>query len=445
MTVPMRSVMLWCLPALFACTGKDDTGSPSVVIGDVTAEVSPVIPTVVTVRWTTDVESVGFVTFGDGRTTPIETVPATEHSAVLLGLHTETATDYQVVVPTDGGDLQSDVATVTTGILSNVLPTLTLEGDGNDLYTVAPILGGATGPAIIDATGNFVWYYPDTRGLDVYRAHLSRDGASMLYNAGSVSGDPAEDSVLVRVSLDGTSEVATPVPLLAHDFVELPDGTLSAIAVEYRDVDGSQVRGDKIVEVAPDGTQTDVWSAWDCFDPAVDIGTDAEIGWTFANALDYEEADDAYYLSIRNFSSIVKIDRASGQCEWVFGTTAATITPAAGDDVFLHEHQFDVVDGGIVVFDNAGAGSVSRVVEYSLDPTQPTADEIWSFYPDPSIYTFVLGDVQRLDGGDTLVDFAVGGEIDRVTPAGEVTWRLNTALGYAFGFFEAEPDLYVNR
>ncbi len=437
--------LLGLAPLVLACTGKPGPGDASVTIGDVTAEVSPVIPTVVTVTWTTDVASVGYVRFGDGLTTPTESVAATEHSAVLLGLHMQTAVDYQVVVQAEEGDITSDTASVTTGILPNTLPTLTLDGDGNDLYTVAPILGGVVGPAIIDATGNFVWYYPDTRGLDVYRARLSRDGTSVLYNAGSVSGDPAQDSALVRVSLDGTSEVATPVPLLAHDFVELPDGTLSAIAVEYRDFNGSQLRGDKIVEVAPDGTQTDAWSVWDCFDPAVDVGTDTEIGWTFANALDYDEADDAYYLSIRNFSSIVKIDRATGTCDWVFGTTAATITPASGDDVFLHEHQFEVLDSSILVFDNAGAGSQSRALEYSFDPTQPTASEIWSFYPDPSIFTFVLGDVHRLDDGDTLVDFAVGGEIDRVTPAGDVTWRLDAALGYAFGFFEAEPDLYVAR
>ena len=47
----------------------------------------------------------------------------------------------------------------------------------------------------------------------------------MIYNAASVSGDPADDSVLVKVALDGSSEEEIVVPLLAHDFVEHPDGT----------------------------------------------------------------------------------------------------------------------------------------------------------------------------------------------------------------------------
>ena len=33
------------------------------------------------------------------------------------------------------------------------------------------------------------------------------------------------------------------------------------------------------------------------------------MGWTFANALDYDPADDAYYLGMRNFSSIARINR----------------------------------------------------------------------------------------------------------------------------------------
>lgn len=427
------------LSLLAGCHGDE------VVISDVTAAVSPVIGTVVTVSWTTDAPSVGYVAFGDGQTTPVETVAATDHHAVLLGLRAETAVDYHVVVTGGRRDIASDVQTATTGILPNELPSLTLTGDGNDLYTVAPLLGSVTGPAIIDPQGHFVWYYPDHRGLDVYRARLSRDGTAVIYNAGSVSGDPAQDSVLVKVSLDGTHEDAIPVPLLAHDFVELPDGTLAAIVVEYRDFNGAPLRGDKIVEVAPDGTQTDVWSTWDCFDPAVDVGTDQEIGWTFSNALDYDEAADAYTLSIRNFSDLVRIDRQTGTCDWVFGSTSATFGPEPGSDIFLHEHQFEVRPDSLLVFDNAGAGASSRVLEYSFDPAAHQADEIWSFSPDPSIFTFVLGDVARQDDGDTLIDWAVGGQIDRVSAAGDVKWRLNTQLGTAFGFFEPTADLYATR
>jgi len=66
------------------------------------------------------------------------------------------------------------------------------------------VLGNTTAVTIIDPAGEVVWYHTEDRDLDFYRARLSLDGTSVLYNAASVSGDPAEDSELVRVALDGS-------------------------------------------------------------------------------------------------------------------------------------------------------------------------------------------------------------------------------------------------
>jgi hypothetical protein len=173
------------------------------------------------------------------------------------------------------------------------------------------------------------------------------------------------------------------------------------------------------------------------------VGDDQENGWTFANALDYDPVEDAFLLSLRNFSTIVRIDRASGTCPWAFGSAGATFAPAAGSSRFLHEHQFDLRDDRLLVFDNAGAGGlVSRVLEYDFDPGTGRAEEVWSYQNDPPIFTFVLGDVLRLDDGDTIIDWATGAQIDRVGPSGELKWRVSANIGFAFGFFEAEEDLY---
>lgn len=423
---------------LVACQGKDK-GDAASGIDDLNAVISEVIPTVATVSWTTEQPTTGQVRFGPdlALSTPMEAVASTEHSAVLVGMSADRDHDWQVVLE-DGRE--SALQTLHTGGLSNALPALTVTGSGQDRFLVSTLLGGVTGPVILNKDGEIVWFTEDTSGLDVYRARLSRDGDAVIYNAGSVSGEPADDSALIRVSLTGEEVTRIPVPLLAHDFVELPDGAIVAIVVEVRGEGEAAIRGDSLVEISPDGAATTLWSAWDCFDPEVDVGTDTEIGWTFANALDYDEEDDAFYLSIRNFSSIVKIPAAGGACDWVFGSTAATLP--APSPPFLHEHQFQVLDDSILIFDNAGAGSQSRAVEYSLDPSGATAPElIWSYAPSPSIFTFVLGDVARLEDGDTLVDFAVGGAIDRVRPDGERVWRVETPLTYAFGFMTPALDL----
>ncbi len=425
---------------LLACKDGDKA---AVGISDLSVTVSDVIPTVATATWTTDEPALGRVLFGPdlSLSSPLEEELSTEHSALLLGLTPDEDHPWQVVL--DDGSA-SEEQTLTTGGLSSALPSLTVTGEGQDRLIVTTLLGGIVGPTILNQNGEIVWFYEDTRGLDVYRARPLRDGSGVIYNAGSVSGEPSEDSALVRVSWDGASVDEISVPLLAHDFVELPDGTFTAIAVEYREVDGEQIRGDRLVEIAPDGTQTDVWSAWDCFDPSVDIGTDTEIGWTFANALDYDEDADTYYLSIRNFSSVLAIPRGGTDCAWVFGSTGATLP--APDQPFLHQHQFEVLEDSILLFDNAGAGSTSRAVEYSLDPTGASEPELlWSYVPDPEIFTFVLGDVARLEDGDTLVDFAVGGAIDRVSPDGELIWRAETQLGYAYGFMTPRTDLYESN
>ena len=432
-------------------TGPTATGDGPAV-SDVQAAPTADIATVLRVTWTTDEPSTGYVEFGAADafnySTPMSTEPATEHEALLLGMPSNTDVGFRVVATTDAGTTTTADQTVPTGPLPNWLPTLTVEGEGNDQFFTLPVLGQNTGATIISPDGNFVWYHQDERDLDVYRVRLSRDGESVIYNAASVSGEPSEASMIVRVSLDGATETTYPVSLLAHDFVEMPDGAIVAIVVEYRDnkadPKGEPIRGDQLLRIAPDGTQEVIWSAWDCYDPSVNPGD--ELGWTFANALDYDAGADAFYLSLSSLNSIVKIDRESRECLWALGGDIGTVEIEAGSNTFLREHQFHVLDDGIVIFDNDGpAGLESRVIEYSLDQEAGTAAERWSYNSVPPIYNFVLGDTHRFDNGDTLIVWSVNGQIDRVNAAGEVTWKLNTALGNALGFTHVEPTLYVGN
>jgi len=434
------------LTLLCGCPTGDDDGVDEVEIGEFSAVVCEAIPTVVTVTWTTDVPTVGSVEFGPDETysmqTAVETGFATEHEAFLVGLPAETTAAYRILVESEDGGTGSASDVVTTGALSGDLPALSVTGSGHDGFMAVPLIGAFTGPTVIDAQGNLVWYWPETRELEVYRVLPSVDGRSMLYNAASVSGDPAEESELMRIAMDGSEVSSIPISLLAHDFVEHPDGTLAAIVVEYREVGEEIIRGDQIVEVAPDGTQTVVWSAWDCFDPEQTQHAEVDFGWTFANALDYDPSEDAYYLGIRNFSSITRIPRSTFECEWVIGDIGAD-QGVTGGTPFMHEHQFQLLDDGIVLFDNDGLpGMESRAVEYAIDLDAGTVEEVWSYSSDPVIYSFVLGDVHRFDDGDTLVTWSTGGQIDRVDASGELLWRLNTDLGYAVAFDTVLDSLY---
>ncbi|NOY25801.1 MAG: hypothetical protein GXP62_07990 [Oligoflexia bacterium] len=434
------------LPALVALSCNGGKGG-DVAISDVQLTLSDVIPTVATVTWTTS-EAVPSAVRYQTASRDLETAWSsadTSHSVVLLGVKPDTEVSYQVVAQaTDGSgdETITDADTYTTGNLPSGLPATLVDGEGQDRWMLTTLIGATTGPILMNPDGDITWAYVDKRGLDTYRARALRDGSGVIYNAASVSGDPADNSELVKVSWDGKTEESIALPLLAHDFVELSDGTLTAIVVEFRDdAKGQPIRGDSLVEIAPDGTQTTVWSAWDCFDPETTPGDEPKIGWTFVNALDVTDDESAYIISVRNFSSIVHIDRATGACDWAIGGDVGTISLDGA--TYHHEHQFELVGDRLLVFDNAGlAFNKSRALEFNVDWEAGVATEVWRYEPDPTINGFVLGDVARFDDGDTLITWSVAGEIDRVDANGVPKWTLNTELGFAFGFMSLKTDLY---
>lgn len=435
-----------------ADAGAADAGSfpPTAV----SARVSEDIVTVVLVSWETASPTRGYVEYGRDEAftlaTPPEAKAATQHQVALLGLKADTEYSYRVVNEAD--ESTSEALTIRTGKLPNSLPPIELEGEPHDQYVVVPILGIDPTLVIIDPDGDIVWYHKDERELDFFRARLSNDKKTLIYNAGRPSG-AASDSGLVKVALDGSGSTSIPIPSLAHDFVELPDGTLSAIATEVRPFEGDDpqlsaidVLGNRIVEVDTDGEMTTVWTTWDCFDPAEVPGEDIEIAWSLANALDYDAEDDAYYLGMRNFSSIAKIDRQSGECEWVLGTHGSTFEFADGSARFLHQHQFQLDGDRIVLMDNDGSiGTESRVLEYELDFENQIATEVWSYTAEPPVYTFVLGETTRLSDGRILVNWSAAGQMDLVTDEGEATWKINTTIGHIFGFNTVVASLYPEQ
>jgi len=328
-------------------------------------------------------------------------------------------------------------------------PGVTVERTSEDAhqgFLVTSLVAVRSAPVILDADGEYAWWYaPPEIDYRITRATLSRDGSAVLY-LGYVppsEGLSFETRDLVRVPLDGSAPEVIELTGPHHDFVELPDGTIATIAYDTREVDGEEVVGDRVLELRPDGSEVEIWSAWDDFEFAGQGET--TLGWTHANALDYDEADDAYYVSLCNLSSIVKVDRASGQMLWRLGGSAGDfeLQPDPGP-LFDSQHQFQRLDGGIVVFDNQLEDfDGSRVVQYDLDANAGTAEQRWLYRADPPLVCIALGDVHRFDDGDTLVTWSSAGQVDRVSADGEVVWQLNTGFGGALGYttwLESLPD-----
>jgi len=418
---------------------------------DARATLSDRIRTVATVEWEVDTPdaSGGFVEFGTedvGERKARAWIDGEGHArAVLLGMKPQRQYRYRVVEQRGGKRFHSKKYELTTGILDDELPELSVPVHdaerASDGFVVTSLLGQVSQPVIIDADGEIVWTHRpslDWSGINVLRVTHSQVGEWVVYNALQQQEEGVTDPqrMIVRVSLDGEKEAYYPVQDAHHDFFELSDGSLVVLEYDWRTVGDEEVRGDRLVEVSIDGSRRVVWSVWDHFEYQPDQVEDAGTGWSHANALDYVRAHGAYYVSLRNFSSIVKIDRATGEQMWTLGGDGSDFRTVVGStDLFRHQHQFTMVDDGIVVFDNGliDAGD-SRAVEYRLDETGGTAELIWEHHNDPPLFCAVLGDVHRLRNANTLITWSGLGQIDEVTPDGEVVWRLSSRMGNGFGF-----------
>lgn len=417
-------------------TGEPDTDdAPTVTFSDVTVTADADVPTILTVTWTTEPATRGAVAFGEttayGGATSTEAEAITTHTAVVRGLAAGTTWHLRPVGDGEGGPDQ----VWTTAAAPSTLPTLSVTGDAAALggYLLLPIDGATYAVAIVDGQGRYVWWHEAEEGWLVTRAVLSRDGASVVY-AQVGAEDYGPDGHLVRVPLDGGAPTVIDVPYLTHDFVELPDGTLACLTKDLRD----NYVGDRIVEYAPDGTGSVVWSAFDYFDPRAYEVDESDGTWTHANALDYDPVEDAWYISLRNLDTILKADRSSRQLLWRLGAASDNFRYEGGAAPTDNQHQFEVLPhGGLLVFDNRGeTDASSRVVEYTLDEAANTVTEAWSYVATPPLYVYALGDVARLEDDRTMVTWSTAGLVQIVDKDGAEVWRLGVELGHVFGYTE---------
>ncbi len=426
---------------------------------DVQLTVSDAMPTVATATWDVGTPGCGGAFVQWGRDTDMTRrarawIDDQGHArAVLAGLKPQTLYHAQVVEVLNGEHLLSDRLTVETGSLPvqsvGVTEQVDEPGRTAGLYVATSLYSNRGAAVILDGDGDVVWsHQPELAWPQQFisRVRPSRVGEWINYNVsgGQEQGLTQVDSTraIVRVSLDGSQQQVLLLPDTHHDFFELGDGTLALLRYDRREVEGQTWIGDEIVELAPDGSERRVWSTWDRFELDEDVAGPGA-SWTHANALFYDKDDDAYLVSLRNLDCIVKVDRASGEVVWVLGGEHSDFALPDGErSLFHHQHQFHLVDGGIVVFDNGLVEQVdSRVVEYALDKGSGRAEPVWEQHADPPMFNAALGDVYRLEGGNTLITWSQAGQIEEVTPAGDVVWRVRAQLGAGFGF--SQPRLVL--
>ncbi|HEX4511081.1 MAG TPA: hypothetical protein VH328_13415, partial [Burkholderiaceae bacterium] len=145
-----------------------------------------------------------------------------------------------------------------------------------------------------------------------------------------------------------------------------------------------------------------------------------------------------------NYSRIVVKLSRQGKLLWQVGEDCSG-APApkcvsvdwAGSSV--HGQQL-LDDDHLLLFNNGDGSTMSPVFEYSLTegPTTLTGTKVWS-YVGSGVGSLVLGDVQRLPNGNTLVTYSTGGSMEEVTPSGDIVQSLS---GVTFGYSSFRETLY---
>ncbi|MES2644146.1 MAG: aryl-sulfate sulfotransferase [Myxococcota bacterium] len=459
------------LTLLLACTGPndapadvdkgDDTAPPEIVDNTLTVDgvhlELAAIETVVNVRWTTAAPSRARVTasFTDGTVVVEESAADTAHAVLLVGLPPLTTVTVHVEA-LDGGGV--DEATTTTGASPSWMPDLLWTADAPDAaepgFTVVPIfLSSASGVAVLDRRGRAVWTWPTTEAELVpllTRARLSLDGEAILFNnAASGVGSPGD---ITRVSLDGSTVETVGITEGHIDFVEYTPGGYASLGWDLRVIDERKLVGDRLVERAPDGTEREVWNVWDHFAPDLSrtydhyYAADPDVeDWTHINGVTYDPTEDVYYLTMSYQSTVLKIDRQTGEQLWALTDTGVGDFANPGEDEFLElPHSVQPIDGGVLVFNRSnfrqGTGCASAD-EIALDEALGEASLQWHYASETCLLIPYLGSAQRLPAGNTLVSWTNAGQLDEVTPDGVLTWRVNTALGAGVGFVTRVPTL----
>ena len=77
-----------------------------------------------------------------------------------------------------------------------------------------------------------------------------------------------------------------------------------------------------------------------------------------------------------------------------------------------------------------------------LDTAAMTATTVWSYTANPAIANMVMGDVQRMPNGNTVVAYSTRGVLHEVSADGRNLQTWTWPAGSTFGYIQKRATLY---
>lgn len=251
------------------------------------------------------------------------------------------------------------------------------------------------------------------------------------------------------------SEYATKI----HELLLLPNGhsmllgRYSTIVDMSPIVPGGQAEATvdqtAILEFDSSGNKVFEWRTEDHYkitDGTHEDLTAQSINYSFINALAIDN-DGQLLASARRMDEITKIDRETGNIIWRMGGKNNQFTLVGDTLWFSHAHNIQALPNGhYTLFDNGlyHIPKVSRAVEYLLDTAAKTVTQVWAFAHPDSIAGDMMGSLQRLDNGNTLIGWGTNTSrtCTEVTPEKKIALDMSmSASTWSYRVYKAVRNL----
>lgn len=273
------------------------------------------------------------------------------------------------------------------------------------------------------------------------KAYLLANG-NLLCSESTQDGKPLEGSIRIPgalggriVELDWSGDVVWEFtdPNQHHDIHRLANGnTLYLAREEMSAAEAQRIKGgvpgtglpqaelqgkmfsDVVREVSPAGDLVWEWRFKDVDPTLFTLAEDCHRGeWGHANSA-APTLDGNILISFRHLDTIMIVSRATGEIIW-----------SMTDRGWGHQHHAEMLpNGNITIFAN-GMNNLSQPLHSRALELDPESREVVWEYIDRQRWTFfspVMGGVQRLANGNTLICEALHGRVFEVTAEGDIVW-----------------------
>jgi len=302
----------------------------------------------------------------------------------------------------------------------------------------------------INRKGQPVWYYP-YRSESVDRDPLFRN--LRMTNDGTITF--VDDSSCFEVDINGKQLWKAPddgrisgdsKEHYHHDFKKLEDGTYLTAGWKYEYEQNlynpslrCQVRYNTLIQYDSKGKILWHWNEKDHVAREVIYGvyspSDSVISGTHMNAFDYDAKENSIIASCRHNSSIIKIDKKTGNVIYTVGIFDNKKKQQGIEPLFLHQHGMSIMpDHQFVFYDNyVPDDAANRPITYPRvivikEPSKGLpAYESWEFEcRSPRYPNGIMGKggyVMPLPNGNLLVCMGGANYAFEVNMSKEIVWQ----------------------